>query len=137
MQAALVTERLLVSLSVAFGMLAVLLAGIGVYGVIAYDVTRRTREIAIRMALGARNRTVLGSVFHQVTLMVLPGIAAGVGGGLLASAAVETFLFGITPRDPWTLAAAALGLTVVAFVAGYVPARRATRVDPALALRAE
>jgi ABC-type antimicrobial peptide transport system permease subunit len=137
MRAALVTERLLVSLSLAFGVLALVLAGIGVYGVIAYDVTRRTREIGIRMALGAGRRTVLVAVFRQVTLMALPGIAAGVGAGMLASAVVETFLFGITPRDPWTLATAALVLAVIAFVAGYIPARRAASVNPALALRAE
>jgi putative ABC transport system permease protein len=137
MRAALVTERLLASLSLAFGVLAVVLAGIGVYGVIAYDVTRRTREIGIRMALGAQQRTVLITVLRQMTPMVVLGIAAGIGAGLLASAVVETFLFGITPRDPWTLATAALVLAVIAFVAGYVPARRAAGVNPAQALRAE
>jgi len=137
MRAALVTERLLTSLSVAFGLLAVVLAGIGVYGVIAYDVTRRSREIGIRMALGAQQRTVLIGVFRQMMLMVVPGIAAGVGAGMLASSAIASFLFGITARDPWTLAMAALLLAVIACVAGYVPARRAANVNPALALRAE
>jgi predicted permease len=137
MRAALVTERLLASLSLAFGVLAVVLAGIGVYGVIAYDVTRRTREIGIRIALGAQQRTVLIGVFRQIMLIVIPGIAAGVGAGMFASAAIETFLFGITPRDPWTLAAAALMLALIACVAGYVPARRAANVNPALALRAQ
>jgi ABC-type antimicrobial peptide transport system permease subunit len=117
--------------------LAVVLAGIGVYGVITYDVTRRTREIGIRMALGAQQRTVLITVLREMALMVVPGIAVGVAAGMLASAAVETFLFGVTARDPWTLVTAALVLTVIAFVAGYVPARRAARVNPALALRAE
>ena len=137
MRAALVTERLLTSLSVAFGLLAVVLAGIGVYGVIAYDVSRRSREIGIRMALGAQQRTVLIGVFRQMMLMVVPGIAAGVGAGMLAASAIASFLFGITARDPWTLAMAALLLAVIACVAGYVPARRAANVNPALALRAE
>jgi hypothetical protein len=100
MQAALVTERLLASLSGAFGVLALLLAGIGVYGVLAYDVTQRTREIGIRMALGAQRRTVVGGVLAQVALIVFPGVGAGLGVGLLLSAGVEKLLFGIAPRDP-------------------------------------
>jgi predicted permease len=137
MRAALITERLLVSSSLAFAVLAAVLAGIGVYGVIAYDVTRRTREIGIRMALGAQRRTVLIGVFRQMMLIVVPGIVAGVGAAMLASAAIESFLFGITARDPLTLAAAALMLAVIACVAGLVPARRAANVNPALTLRAE
>jgi ABC-type antimicrobial peptide transport system permease subunit len=89
------------------------------------------------MALGAQRRTVLIGVFRQTMLMVVPGIAAGVGAGMLASAAIESFLFGITARDPLTLAVAALLLAVIACVAGLVPARRAANVNPALTLRAE
>jgi len=137
MQAALVTERLLASLSVAFGALALLLAAIGIYGVIAYDVGRRTREIGIRMALGAQPRTMLRAVLWQVAKIVIPGIGVGLGAGLLASAAVEAFLFGITPRDPWTLAVTAVVLAVVAFAAASIPARRAARVNPVSALRTE
>jgi predicted permease len=137
MQAALVTERLLASLSAVSGALALLLAAIGVYGVIAYDVARRTREIGIRMALGAQRQMVLGGVLRQVALMVFPGIAAGLGVSVLASATVEAFLFGIAPRDPWTLATTAAVLAVLGFAAAYVPARRATNVDPSLTLRAE
>lgn len=146
MRAALVTERLLASLSAAFGGLALLLAAVGVYGVIANDVTRRTREIGIRMALGAARRTVLVGVLRQVALIVVPGVCAGILGGMLAfrwrvtgggSATVENLLFGITSRDPWTLAVTALVLALVGVTAAYMPARRATRVDPALSLRAE
>jgi putative ABC transport system permease protein len=137
MQAALVTERLLASLSVAFGALALLLAAVGIYGVIAYDVGRRTREIGIRMALGAGPRTLVSVVLCQVAMIVIPGIGAGLAASLTASAAVETFLFGITPRDPWTLAVTSLVLVVVAFAAASVPARRAARVNPVMALRAE
>jgi ABC-type antimicrobial peptide transport system permease subunit len=137
MDAALVTERLLVGLSVSFGVLALVLAGIGVYGVIAFDVARRTREFGIRMALGAQRRMVVSSVLRQVALVVVPGTIVGLGGGLLASAMVETFLFGITPRDPWTLAATTGVLVATALLAAYVPARRATFVNPAISLRAE
>jgi predicted permease len=137
MKAALVTERLLVSLSVAFGVLALVLAGIGVYGVVAYDVARRTREIGIRMALGARRRTVVGRVLRQMAIVVIPGIAAGSGAGVMTSALVEMFLFGITPRDPSTLAVTTIVLGLIALAAAYVPARRAAVVNPAIALRAE
>jgi len=137
MRAALATERLLAGLSVVFGLLALALAAVGVYGVIAYDVTRRTREIGIRMALGARQRTVLAAVLRQVGWIVVPGVAAGVFASLQASAAVEAFLFGITPRDPWTLVVTAGVLTVTGFAAAALPARRAARVDPALTLRNE
>jgi ABC-type antimicrobial peptide transport system permease subunit len=137
MRAALATERLLAGLSTIFGLLALGLAAVGVHGVIAYDVTRRTREIGIRMALGARQGTVLATVLRQVGWIVVPGVAAGVFASLQASSAVEKFLFGITPRDPWTLAMTALVLTATGFAAAWLPARRASRIDPALTLRNE
>jgi ABC-type antimicrobial peptide transport system permease subunit len=137
MQAALVTERLLATLSTMFGALALILAATGVYGVIAFDVARRTREIGIRVALGAQRRRVLGAVLGQVAFMVLPGIAAGVGASLFASTVVETLLFGIAPQDATTLLMAATTLAVVGFVAASIPARRAASVDPAVALRGE
>jgi hypothetical protein len=115
--------------------LALILAATGVYGVIAFDVARRTREIGIRVALGAQRRRVIGTVLGQVALMVLPGVAAGVAASLLASPLVETLLFGIAPRDAWTLLMAATALAVVGFVAASIPARRAASVDPAVALR--
>jgi ABC-type antimicrobial peptide transport system permease subunit len=137
MQAALVTERLLATLSALFGALGLLLAAIGVYGVIAYEVARRTREIGIRMALGAQRRAVLGSVLRQVALIVVPGVAAGVTASLMASSAVERLLFGIGPHDPPTIAATSLILTLVSFAAAYIPARRAASVDPSMTLRGE
>ena len=137
MRAALATERLLAGLSGLFGLLALALAAIGVYGVIAYDVARRTREIGIRMALGARQRTVIATVLRQVGWIVVPGVAAGTFASLQASATVEAFLFGITPRDPWTLVMTAGVLVVTGFAAAALPARRAARVDPALTLRNE
>jgi predicted permease len=137
MQAALVTERLLATLSAVFGALGLLLAAIGVYGAIAYEVTRRTREIGIRMALGAQRRAVLGSVLRQVALIVVPGVVAGVTASLMASSALERLLFGIGPHDPPTIAATSLALAMVAFAAAYIPARRAASVDPSVALRGE
>jgi putative ABC transport system permease protein len=137
MDAALVTERLLVRLSVAFGLLSLVLAGIGVYGVIAYDVARRTREFGIRFALGAQRRMVVNSVLRQTAVVIVPGMMSGLAGAMIASGLVETFLFGITPRDPSTLATTAAVLAATALIAAYVPARRATFVNPARALRAE
>jgi predicted permease len=137
LQATLVTERLLASLSVAFGGLALLLAAIGVYGLIAYDVKQRTKEIGIRMALGAQRRTVVGRVLGQVVWLVIMGIGVGLGAGLLIPASVEKLLFGIAPRDPWTLGVAVTVLAAVAMAAAFAPARRAARVEPVIALRAE
>jgi ABC-type antimicrobial peptide transport system permease subunit len=137
MNAALVAERLLVGLSVAFGLLALVLGGIGVYGVIAYDVARRTREIGIRLALGALRRTVVAAVLRQLAAVVAPGLIVGLGGGMMASALVDTFLYGITPRDPLTLAGTTIVLGAIALAAAYLPARRAARVNPAITLRAE
>jgi len=135
--AALITERLLVGLSVAFGLLALVLAGIGVYGVIAYDVARRTREIGIRLALGALRRTVVGAVLRQTATVVVPGVGVGLAGAVMASALVETFLFGITATDAFTFLAVPAMLTGVALISCLVPARRATKVDPMIALRYE
>jgi ABC-type antimicrobial peptide transport system permease subunit len=146
MSAALVTERLLAGLSVAFGLLALVLAAIGVYGVIAYDVARRTREIGIRMALGAQRRAVLAGVLRQIAFVAIPGVGTGIVLGLLAVssmrgsttwASAEKLLFGITPRDPWMLGLTATLLVVVAFAAACLPARRATRVSPSVALRVD
>jgi putative ABC transport system permease protein len=120
-----------------FATLALLLAAIGVYGVLAYLVTQRTREIGLRMALGARPGSVLQLVAGHSLRLSAFGIAAGVGGALLLGPAIESQLFGVRPRDAATLAAVALSLLIVATLASYVPARRATRVDPLTALRAE
>jgi len=133
----LLTERLVASLSTVFGFLATLLAMIGLYGVMAYTVARRTREIGIRMALGAGEKHVIWMVMREVLLLVSAGLAVGLAatGGLTRF--VQTQLFGITPHDPFILAAAALSLAAVACAAGYIPALRASRVDAMRALRHE
>ncbi len=137
MEESLITERLVATLSSAFGFLATLLAAIGLYGVMAYMVAQRTREIGVRMALGAARRDVVWLVMKEV--LVLTGI--GIGIGLPASWGltylVKSQLYGIQPNDAATLALAVIGIAVVAMVSGYVPARRATMVDPMRALRWE
>jgi predicted permease len=133
----LTTERLIASLSAVFGFLATLLAVIGLYGVMAYTVARRTREIGIRMALGAAQGNVIWMVMREVLILVAIGVAGGVPAAWALAKFVESQLFGISGRDPSTLALAALGLALVASLAGYVPALRASRVDPLNALRYE
>jgi ABC-type antimicrobial peptide transport system permease subunit len=124
-------------LSVAFGGLASMLAAIGLYGVMSYAVARRTREIGLRVALGADRSRVMWLVLKEVILMSLAGITAGLTAALWLTRQVEAQLFGLSPHDPSTLAAATVLLAVIAIVAGYVPARRATAIDPIVALRAE
>jgi ABC-type antimicrobial peptide transport system permease subunit len=134
---ALFNERMLALLSASFGLLATLLAAIGLYGVMSYTVSRRTREIGIRIALGAERSTVLWLVLREVALLTAIGIGVGVPGALGLSQLVRSQLFGIQPTDPLTLTIAATTLALVALVAGYVPARRAAAVQPLLALRYE
>jgi predicted permease len=131
------SERLIASLSTVFGFLATLLATIGLYGVMAYAVARRTREIGIRMALGAAQSKVVWMVMKEVLLLVGIGVGVGVPTALALMRLVRSQLFGIAPNDPSTLVMAAVGLVVVACAAGYIPAIRASRIDPILALRYE
>ncbi len=118
-----------------FASLAVLLACVGIYGVVAHLVSNRTQEIAIRLALGAQRRDVLRSVLRDGARMAVSGVAIGLGAALALSRLMTSMLFGISPTDPVTMAGVVGILTVVALVACYVPARRATRVDPIVALR--
>ena len=133
----LLVERLIASLSALFGALATLLATIGLYGVMAYTVARRTREIGIRMALGAFQGDVIWMVMREVLVLVGAGIAAGFVAALGLTRFVKSQLFGVESMDPVALLAAALGLAAVACLAGYIPALRASRVDAMRALRYE
>jgi predicted permease len=134
---ALFNERMLALLSASFGLLATVLAAIGLYGVMSYTVSRRTREIGIRIALGAERSSVLWLVLREVALLTAVGIGIGLPGALGLSQLVKSQLFGIQPTDPLTLTVASGTLALVAFVAGYIPARRAAGVQPVLALRYE
>jgi predicted permease len=133
----LVTERMTASLSVVFGFLATLLAMIGLYGVMAYSVARRTREIGIRMALGALEGRVVWMVMKEVLVLVILGVAAALPAAFGLTRLVRAQLYGVAPNDPWTMVIATLALVLVACAAGYVPALRASRVDPIRALRYE
>jgi predicted permease len=133
----LVQERLIATLSGFFGALALLLASVGLYGVMAYNVQRRTREIGIRMSLGADRGAVLWMAMRECLVLVAAGIAIGIPASLWLSKLVVHQLFGVTQGDGPTIAAATLLLTAVAALAGYLPARRASRVDPLIALRYE
>jgi len=121
-----------------FAVLALALAAIGIYGVIAYSVAQRTHEIGLRMALGAARSNVMSLVVREGLLMAVLGVVAGVGGAALSTRLMTNLLVGITPRDPIAFGTSAmLLLLMVALAASYLPARRATRVDPVVALRAE
>jgi predicted permease len=133
----LTQERAFAHLSTFFGLLALLLATIGLYGTMAYSVTRKTHEIGIRLALGAEPRVVLRMVFGKGLQLTLVGVVIGILAALAATRLISTMIYGVAPTDPMTFAAVAVLLVLVALLACYVPARRATRVDPLVALRHE
>jgi len=114
-----------------------LLACIGLYGLLSYEVARRTREIGIRSALGAQRRDVLRLVIRQGLVLIILGLVAGMVASLAATRFLQSLLFGVRTTDPWTFAAVCALLISVGLLACYIPARRATRVDPMVALRYE
>jgi len=133
--ASLAQERLVATLSSVFGLLALLLACVGLYGVMAYDVARRTHEIGVRMALGASARRVVQLALGETLRLAGIGAVIGLGAALAATRLVKSLLFGLQPHDPLTIGLAVVVILAVATVAGYLPARRASRVDPMVALR--
>jgi predicted lysophospholipase L1 biosynthesis ABC-type transport system permease subunit len=135
--ASLGREQFNVMLAGVFAVIALTLAAVGLYGVTAYSISRRTRELGIRLVLGASRFEVLALVIAQGAKLTLAGLAIGTIAALMLSQLMATLLYGVGPRDLTTFTGVALVLTVVSLIACYVPARRATRVDPAIALRAE
>jgi predicted permease len=130
-------ERLVAALSSAFGVLALILACVGLYGVMAYGVARRRAEFGLRLALGASRGDVSWLVLRETFTLIALGVAIGVPAALVASRFISRLLFGLAPTDPVTIAAAVVVLAIVATLAGYLPARRASRIDPLVALRHE
>jgi len=130
-------ERIIARLSTIFGGVALLLAAIGLYGVLSYAVAQRTNEIGVRMALGAQRATVVRMVLRETALLIAIGLAAGVPASLACARLIQSKLFGLKPADPVTLGAAVGIMIAVAIASGYLPARRASRVDPIIALRYE
>ncbi len=133
----LYAERLAAALLTLFGLLALLLAAVGIYGVLSYSVTERTREMGIRLALGAQPRNLLKFVVGQGMILTFIGLAIGVVAAFALTRLLEKLLFGVSATDPLTFVVIPLLLTVVALVACSLPALRATRVDPLVALRYE
>src|SRR6202162_1770844 len=133
----LVTERIMGKLGGAFGLLALIVAGLGVFGVLAFQVARRTNELGVRAALGATPWAITWLVLRQVAWIGLPGIAIGTGGALLVTGLARNILFDLTPTEPRMFLVAALVLAMAAALAAWFPARRAARVDPLIALRHE
>jgi predicted permease len=136
-QESLLREQLLAKLSGLFGLLAMLLASIGLYGLLSYGVASRTNEIGIRMALGAKTRNVFTLILREAVLLVIVGLIIGIPLAVYVSRFASSLLFDLSPSDPLSLSIAGAVLLVVAVVAGYLPARRATKVDPLVALRDE
>jgi putative ABC transport system permease protein len=134
---AMAESRFRTTLIALFAVVALVLASVGVYGVIAYSVTRRTHEFGIRMALGAQRTDVLQMVLRQALVFAIVGVALGLAGAFALNRLISSLLFGVSANDPVTFASVAGFIVAVAFIACYIPARRATKVDPLVALRNE
>jgi predicted permease len=133
----LLTDRLIALLSAGFGLLATILASIGLYGVMAFVVARRRKEIGLRLALGAEPSGILLSVMKEVMLLLAIGLAVGVPAAIGLGRYVSSQLYGIQPNDPWIAVTTMIVLTIISAAAGLIPATRASRIDPILALRYE
>jgi ABC-type antimicrobial peptide transport system permease subunit len=133
----LIQERLVASLSSLFGILALLLAAVGLYGLMTYATNRRTGEIGIRIALGARGGQIAGMVLRETLQLVLIGFGIGIPAAIVAARLIKSELYGLKSYDPITLAAAISIMVGIALLAAYLPARRASRVEPMIALRTE
>ena len=133
----IVQDRLLAQLSIAFGIVAVLLAALGLYGVLSHGVARRTGEIGLRKALGAQQRTLIAMILGETGRLLLVGIVIGAGVSVAAVRLITSRLYGLSPTDPATMTGAVVGLMVIAALAAWLPAYRASRVDPLVALRQE
>jgi ABC-type antimicrobial peptide transport system permease subunit len=133
----LVRDRLMATLSGFFGFLAAVLVVIGLYGVMCYMVQRRTNELGVRIALGSGRSRILGMILLEALALLAIGLAVGLGLSVVLGKTASSLLFGVKPADPITLGLAAALLTVVAVAASYIPARRASKVDPMVALRCE
>jgi hypothetical protein len=131
------TERMMALLSSFFAVCALLVTAIGLYGSLAYATARRTSEIGIRMALGAQRPRVMAMIFRENVMVAAVGTAAGLAAALLASRALESFLYGTSPRDPWVLVGSVRALIVIASAASLFPAIRAARIEPMAAIRCE
>jgi ABC-type antimicrobial peptide transport system permease subunit len=131
------TDRLMATLAVAFGVLATLLAAVGLYGVVSYSVSRRTREFGIRLALGAAPGSLLLFVMREVGWLIAVGAAVGLPASFMLARLAESQFYGIRAHDPWTLAGATVLIAMVGLFAGLAPALRAMRIEPVIALRYE
>ena len=130
-------ERMMAILGGLFGILAVIVAAVGTFGLLAFQVARRTNELAVRMALGAGRRSMMRLVLKDLFVMIVPGIAVGSFAALLLTGLVRKFLFGVAPTQPGVFLVSAAVLIGAVLLAGWLPAVRASRVDPAIALRHE
>jgi ABC-type antimicrobial peptide transport system permease subunit len=130
-------DRAVAQIAIAFGAVALTLAAIGLYGVLSYGIARRKSEIAIRIALGSRPARVIAMILRETTRLIIAGLVLGAGLAYAASRVFTSQLFGVAPQDPLTLALAIGILVVVALSAAYLPARRASKLDPMVALRSE